>query len=46
MTESDSGSLPDWVINPGVYESVLPTIEEHTAAELSENKDLVNNEPR
>ena len=28
--ESDTGSLPDRLINPGEYEPVLPTREEHT----------------
>ena len=27
--ESDTGSLPDRVINPGEYERVLPTTEKH-----------------
>ena len=31
--ESDTGSLPDWLINPGEYEPVLPTREEHSTAE-------------
>ena len=35
--ESDTGSLPDWLINPGEYEPVLPTTEEHTAAEHTES---------
>ena len=30
--ESDTGFLPDWLINPGEYEPVLPTTEEQTAA--------------
>ena len=42
--ESDTSSLPDQLINPGEYESVLPTTGEHTAAEL--NKEQVNEEPR
>ena len=37
-TESDTGSLPDQLINPGEYEPVLPTTEERTAAELTETK--------
>ena len=45
-TESDTGSLPDRLINPGEYEPVLPTTEEHTAAELTENKEPVNEELR
>ena len=44
--ESDTGSLPDWLINPGEYEPLLPTTEEHTAAELMEDKEPVNEEPR
>ena len=44
--ESDTGSLPDRLINPGDYEPVLPTAEEHTAAELTEDKEPVNEEPR
>ena len=44
--ESDHESLPDWLINPGEYEPVLPTTEEHTAAELTEDKELDNEEPR
>ena len=45
-TESDTGSLPDWLINPGEYEPVLPTTEEHTAAELTEDKEQDNEELR
>ena len=41
--ESDTGSLPDRLMNPGEYESVLPTTEEHTAGEHTE---LINEEPR
>ena len=44
--ESDTDSLPDRLINPGEYEPVLPTTEEHTAAELTENKEPDNEEPR
>ena len=36
-TESDTGSLPD---------QQLPTTEEHTAAELTEDKEPVNELPR
>ena len=32
------GSLPDQLINPGDYESLLPTKAEHTAADYTENK--------
>ena len=45
-TESDAGSLPDRLINPGEYEPVLPSTEEHTTAEHTENKEPVNEEPR
>ena len=45
-TESDAGSLPDRLINPGEYGPVLPTTEEHTAAELTEDKEPDNEEPR
>lgn len=39
------GSLPDQLINPGDYESLLPTKAEHTAADYTENKKkLVNND--
>ena len=34
--ESDTGSLPDRLINPEEYEPLVPTTEEHTAAELTE----------
>ena len=44
--ESDTGSLPDRLINPGEYEPVLPTTEEHSAAELTEDKETVSEEPR
>ena len=40
--EPDHNSLPDRLINPGEYEPVLPTTEEHTAAETT---DTDNNEP-
>ena len=43
--EPDTGSLPDRLINPGEYEPVLPTTE-HTDAELTEDKEQVNEEPR
>ena len=39
---SDHDSLPDRLINPGDYKPVLPTTEEHKAAELTENKEPVN----
>ena len=41
--ESDTGSLPDRLINPGEYEPVLPTTEECTA---TEDKESINEEPR
>ena len=44
--ESDTGSLPDRLINPGEYEPVLPTTEEHTAADSTEDKELISEEPR
>ena len=44
--ESDHHSLPDRLINPGDYIPVLPTTEEHTAAELTEDKEPDNEEPR
>ena len=44
--ESDTGSLPDRLINPGEYERVLPTTEKHTITELTEDKEPVNEEPR
>ena len=43
--QSDTDSLPDRLINPGEYEP-LPTTEEHTAAELTEDKEPINEEPR
>ena len=44
--ESDTGSLPDRLINPEEYEPVIPTTEEHTTAEPTENKEPVDEEPR
>ena len=44
--ESCTDSLPDRLINPGEYEPLLPTTEEHTAAEFTVNKEAVNEEPR
>ena len=44
--ESCTDSLPDRLVNPGEYEPLLPTTEEHTAAELTVNKEAVNEEPR
>lgn len=45
-TESETDSLPDQLINPGEYQPVLPTTEEHTAAELTEDKEQVNEEQK
>ena len=39
--ESDTGSLPDRLINPGEYEPVLLTTEKHCTAEPTEDKELV-----
>ena len=44
--ESDAGSLPDRLINPEEYEPPLPTIDEHTTADPTEDKELVNEDPR
>ena len=44
--EFDTGSLPDWLINPEEYEPVVPTTEEHVTAEPTQNKDLVDEETR
>ena len=48
--ESDTDSLPDRLINPGEYEPVPPTTEEHTAVEFTEDKEPDkepdNEEPR
>ena len=44
--ESDTGSLPDRLINPGEYEPLQPTTEEHTDYEVITNKDTVNEEPK
>ena len=43
--ESDTGSLPDRMMNPGEYEPLLPTIEEHTAAEHTKYKEWDSNDP-
>ena len=43
--ESCIDSLPDRLLNPEVYEPLLPTTEEHTAADCV-NKEAVNEEPR
>ena len=44
--ESDTSFLPDRLINPEEYKPVLPTTEEHTASELTENKEPVIEEIR
>ena len=44
--ESDHDSLPDRLINPGEYEPVLPTTDEHTAVEHTDNKEPDNEDPR
>ena len=44
--ESDTGSLPDQLINPGEYETVLPTTEEHTVLEHTEDKQWNNEKLR
>ena len=44
--ESDTGSLPDRLINPEEYEPVLLTTDEHSTAEPTEDKEPVDEEPR
>ena len=44
--ESDTDSLPDRMINPGEYEPVLPTTEEHKSDGLTEDKQEDSEEPR
>ena len=44
--ESDTDSLPDRLINPGEYEPVLPTTEEHKSDGLTEDKQEDSEEPR
>ena len=43
--QSDTGLLPDRLVNPEEYEPLLPTTEEHTVAEFTENKDSVSEDP-
>ena len=43
--ESDAGSLPHRQINPGEYEPMILTTEEHTSTDI-ENRDQVSEEPR
>ena len=44
--ESDTDCLPDRLINPEEYEPVLPSAEEHTVAELTEDKEPASEDPR
>ena len=44
--ESDTGSLPDRLINPEEYQPILPTRVEHTAVEPTEDRDPVDEEQR
>ena len=44
--DSDTDSLPDRLINPGEYEPVLFTREEHCTAEPTEDKEPVDEDPR
>ena len=44
--ESVNDSLPDRLMNPERYEPVLSTTEEHTTAELTENKEPIKEDPR
>ena len=44
--ECDTGSLPDRLMNPGEYEPLLATTEEPTAADPTEDKQLISEEPR
>ena len=43
---SNTGSLPDRLINPGEYEPLLSTGNEHTAADTTVNEEPVGEEPR
>ena len=48
-TESNTGFLPDQLINPGEYEPLLPTTEEHYTQLLNPQKKprkQVHEEPR
>ena len=45
-TEPDIDFLPDRLINPGEYEPVQPTTEEHAAAKPKEDEKPVNEDPR
>ena len=44
--DSDTDSLPDQLINLGEYELVLPTTEEYSTAEPTEDKEPVDEETR
>ena len=44
--ETNTGSLPDRLINPDEYDPLIPTTEQHTTADTTVNNDLVNKEPR
>ena len=44
--ESDTGSLPDQLINPEEYEPVLTTAGKHTAAERTESAEPANDPAR
>ena len=44
-TDSVTNSLPDRLVNPGEYEPVQSTTEEHTDYKGTINNDLVNKEP-
>ena len=44
--ESDTGSLPDRLVNPQEYEPVLPTRGELTAAEFTESNEPANEDQR
>ena len=41
--QSDTGFLPDQLINPGEYKPVLPTTEENTAAEFTGKRQSMKN---
>ena len=42
MQSSDIDTLPDRLVNPGEYEPLLDTPEEHKTAEQTEEKEVVN----
>ena len=43
---SNTGSLPDRLINPEEYEPLLSTSNEHTAADTTVNGEPVSEEPK